>query len=187
MIKKPQSKKPTKKPSSDAPSPQVAVTEDEVKKLDKKAKRKKRLYRAGGIFLFLVIVYAAFAPQMGSIHYGICKVLVEVNEPFPNEIKIHQVEDYENIVRIYYSSIGTFGEHRSNQMECVFKIDAEGNILYELDKVNLNGRRKYDIEKPENIAKFNVGVPAIVENPPDLILPWQNLEDIKQYWEAERR
>ncbi len=184
MIKKMTAKKDAK---AGAAPLQKDAKKDDPKKPNKKTRRKKILSWGGGVFLFLVIVYAAFAPRMGSLQYGICKVLVERNEPFPSEIKIFQVEDYDNIVRLYYSSIGTFGEHRSNIIECSFKMDAEGNVLYDLDKVNLNGKRKYDIEKPEYIAQFNMGVPAIVANPPDLVLPWQDLDNLKLYWEAERR
>lgn len=178
-------KKNNEKPTIDKPF----TTQDEEgspakKKFNWKSPRVKWI---GGVFLFFLLVLLLFIPQMGTIQFGICKVLIESNEPFPHEVKLLMVDDEERFVRIYYSSIGTFGERRSNFMDCTFKVDKDGNVLPELDKVDMNGKKKFNIENPEYIKKFNLGVPAIVENPPSLVLPNSDLDNIKDYWEIEQR
>lgn len=177
-----------KTPAKKAKKEKIVLTEEQL--AEKKAKEKlrnKKMMWGGGAFVVALLLFLIFAPRNGSTQYGICKTLVEMNEPYPDQIKIHALEDDEQTVRIYYSSIGTFGEHRSNDIRCIFKTDKDGNVLYELDKVDLNGKKKYDIESPDYIKRFNAGVDAIVESKPDLEIPYSDLDDITQYWELERR
>lgn len=166
-----------KKPSP----PIIEKTEEELAlELKKKKKKSRRMKIGAGIFVFLFI-FIGMQPRMGSIQYGICKVFVELNEPYPSEIKILAVEDYTQVVRIYYSSIGISGEQKSNSIDCAFNVDEAGNVSPELKAVNINGKKPYEAEKPEYIKRFNMGVQAIVDNPPDLALPDYDLGNIAGY------
>lgn len=148
-------------------------------------KTKKKLYWGGGIAFFLLIVMMAMSPVQGSMRYGICRVYVEMNELYPKEIMYLSVEDGDP-VRIYYKKIDPFGVGSVNSIDCYFKRDSTGAFSYDLAKVDINGKnRTYEAEKPENVKKFNVGIPAILANPPDLTLPYFALDNIAQYKDLE--
>ena len=145
------------------------------------AQTKKKLYWAGGLAFFGLIVAMAMAPVQGSMHFGICKVYIELNDLYPQEISYLSVEDGDP-VKIYYKKVDPFGVDSVNSIECSFKRDPSGAYSYDLAKVDINGKfRVYDAEKPENIKRFNVGIPAILANPPDLTLPYFELDNISQY------
>lgn len=144
-------------------------------------KKKKRLYWWGGGAFFFLIVLMLLMPAQGSIQYGICKVYNELNEPYPQQLVYVSVDDG-NPVRIYYKNVDPFGVESVNTIECSFKPAPNGAPTTELVKVDINGKsRIYDAESPERIQKFNAGIPAILDNPPDLTLPGLSLDDIKEY------
>lgn len=144
-------------------------------------KKRKKWMWIGGIGIFLLLVYSALAPYQGSTNFGICKVYLELNERYPNELRYISVRDNQN-VQIDYKSTDPFGRPSVNTIECVFKRDEARNVTPYLDKVDINGKdRYYEAEKPENIEKFNKGVPAILENMPDTVLPFFSLDDITSY------
>ena len=145
------------------------------------ASTKKKLYWAGGLSFFGLIVLMALSPTQGSIRYGICRVYVELNDLYPKEITYLSVEDGDP-VKIFYKKVDPFGVSSVNSVECYFKRDSSGAFLNELSKVDINGKfRVYEAEKPENIKRFNVGIPAILENPPNLDLPSFSQDDISRY------
>lgn len=145
------------------------------------AKTKKKLYWGGGLAFFGLVVVMFMAPVQGSMRYGICKTYVELNELYPKEINYLSVEDGDP-VKIYYKKVDPFGVSSVNSIECYFKRDPRGAFSDELSKVDINGKsRTYEAEKPENIKKFNVGIPAILAYPPDLTLPFFQLDNISQY------
>jgi len=143
--------------------------------------KKKRLYWGGGIAFFFLIIVMAFMPAQGSIRYGICRVYVELNEQYPDQISYLGVEDWDP-VRIFYKKTDPFGVSSINSIDCFFKRDVAGNFLNEILRVDINGKsRLYEAEKPENVKKFNSSISAIVTNPPDLTLPYFSLDDIAGY------
>lgn len=149
------------------------------------ASTKKKLYWGGGVSFFVLLIMMAMAPQQGSMRYGICRVYIELSDLYPKEITYLSVEDGDP-VKIFYKKIDPFGVSSVNSAECYFKRDRSGAFLNELSKVDINGKfRLYEAEKPENIKRFNVGVPAILENPPDLDLPSFSQDNIAQYKDAE--
>lgn len=142
---------------------------------------KKKLYWGGGGLFFLLIVLMALTPQQGSMRYGICRVYVELSEPYPEEITYLSVEDGDP-VKIFYKKIDPFGVDSVNSIECFFKRASTGAYLNELSKVDINGKfRAYEAEKPENIKRFNTGIPSILEIPPSLDLPSFSQDNISSY------
>ncbi len=146
---------------------------------------KKKLYWLGGSAFFGLIVLMGLTPAQGSMHYGICRVYIELNELYPKEITYLSVEDGDP-VKIFYKKIDPFGVESVNSAECYFKRDSSGAFLDELSKFDMNGKfRVYEAEKPENIKRFNIGIPAILDNPPDLTLPDFSQDNIARYKDAQ--
>ena len=146
---------------------------------------KKKLYWGGGLSFFGLIVMMALAPMQGSMRYGICRTYVELTELYPKEITYLSVEDGDP-VKIFYKKIDPFGVDSVNSIECFFKRDSTGSFLDELSKVDINGKfRAYEAEKPENVKRFNTGIPAIIANPPNLDLPYFSQDNIKSYKDSE--
>jgi hypothetical protein len=147
--------------------------------------KKKKLYIGGGVFAFLILVWIAMTPMQGSTFYGICKVYVELSELYPREIKYLSVEDWDP-VKIYYRKVDPFGVESVNLIECHFKRDTAGNLLYEIAKIDINGKsRSYEAEKPEVVDQFNKGIVSILENLPDLALPSFSQDNIANYKDVE--
>jgi hypothetical protein len=138
-----------------------------------------KLFAAGfTIFVLIIVLISVFScgPREGTILYGICKTYLEQNIPYPETIKPTNVEQYPSASRIYYTSIAPFGQFRLDQIECVYKTDAENTL--QVDKVLFNRRE----EDPEKVKKFNVSLAAIVAGKPDLTLP-EPLPDINELLE----
>jgi hypothetical protein len=157
-----------------------------IKKEPMSPQKKKQLSIAGGAFVFILMVLIAFMPMQGSERYGVCKVYLELSELYPREIKYLSVEDWDP-VKIHYRKVDPFGVESVNLIECYSKRDSAGNLLYELAKVDINGKAKaYEAEKPEVVERFNKSISAILANLPDLTLPNFSLDDIKNYQEVEQ-
>lgn len=151
--------------------------------------RKKLFYKIGGGFVFILIVIVGLTPATGSTQYGICKVFVELSESYPGEMKPLSVDDYVRLggpVKISYKRIDAFGVESVNTIECSFKKDDAGNMLYELESVDINGKaRTYNAENQNYIKKFNTGVASLLANPPDLTLPMFSLDNLAEYKDNE--
>jgi hypothetical protein len=147
--------------------------------------KKKKLYIAGGVIAFMLLVAVAMSPAKGSAFYGVCKTYVELSELYPQEIKYLSVEDWDP-VKIYYRKVDPFGVESVNLIECHFKRDSAGNMIYEIAKIDINGKsRTYEAEKPEVIERFNKGIIAILVDMPDLTLPTFSVDNIAQYKDVE--
>lgn len=116
------------------------------------------------------------------------------------EQRIPEGEDPNNIKRleidITFSNIDGFGQHRLDTVTCAFKTeDRLANTPWDgilLERVLFNGRLDHgwaDIhympdkktprandDRSEELEKFNLTIPAILANPPDLTIPWHNLK-----------
>lgn len=159
------------------------IPKKQKKKLDKK-------WILGGVAVFGFLVFAVLYPMQGTIQYGICKVFVELSEQYPQEVTPLSVDDFIHIggpVKITYRKIDPFGVNSVNTVECTFKRDpATGVPTTELRKVDINGKNRiYNAESPENVAKFNKSIPAILENPPSLDLPAFSLNNPSEYKDSE--
>lgn len=132
-------------------------------------KKKASLWKIGGIgvgavSIFGLLVYVALAPKKGGPMLGVCKVFIERFVFYPPTLKYQFIEQYPKAVRIGYTYIDGFGQFRLDMAECGFRPDVQGGMV--LDSVLLN---REDIEQ-DIIDRFNVGLPTIFANMPDLTL-----------------
>lgn len=118
----------------------------------------------GGVSLFSLVIYVATAPKKGGPMLGICKVFVERLVPYPTTLQYQFIEQYPKAVRVGYTHIDAFGQFRLDMAECGFRPDTKAGAV--LDSVLLN-REDLDAALVE---RFNVGLPSIVANMPDLTL-----------------
>lgn len=161
-----------------------SISSDQAPPPKKKMSRKKKAFLWGGAIL-LVLIVLGLIPYSGTINYGICKVFVERIQPYPQSVKYIKVEEQGSeetgfLVTMYYKRTDAFGDESMNSIVCKIKRSEDGKPY--LDAVDMNGKnRKYPQEFPEYIRKFNIGMEAILQNPPDLTLPYVPSEEIKDY------
>jgi hypothetical protein len=148
------------------------------------AKIKKNFIKWGAIavgVLVLGVFGTMLIPYTGTINYGICKIYLEQSEPYPDRIRMASVYEEAGYVYIFFRRTDSFGYQSMNTLECFLGNDEAGNLF--VKKVDLNGKnRKYPMEDEGRVKKFNVGIPAIIANPPDLTKPYypiETLEDMK--------
>ena len=136
------------------------------------------------VVLFIItITVQSCTPRKGNILYGMCSEYLKLHIPYPDTIKMTQIDFYRKAVRIYYTHIDAFGEYQLEAVECVFYQDEERgvqleNVFYDnvkevTKKTRAPGKGKlYEVTK-ENIDLFNNSrSPAAmmaIEN--DLIIP----------------
>lgn len=144
-------------------------------------KREKYMYIVGGIFALIgLVIWWGMQPITGTMYYGVCKVFAEQQLAYPHTMGVSSSDQYANKVRIFYTSFDPFGEYKIDRVECTFAENPQGGISYFLKSARVN---KVSIDK-EVIRRFNGSVPAILANPPDLILPpvpGENLEDLRRH------
>ncbi len=153
-----------------APAPPTSYTlADKLK--EKRAKEKKQRLKQGLIFGFLGLfgwlLYYLFAPFQGGISYGICKTYLELNIPYPQTLLLSEVVITRGgSVRIWFTHIDAFGSYRLDSFQCTFAVDEQTKASY-LAEVKIG---KLNID-PIEVERFNVSIPYLVANPPDLTLP----------------
>lgn len=118
----------------------------------------------GAVSIFGLLIYVALAPKKGGPMLGVCKVFIERFIFYPTTLKYQFIEQYPKAVRIGYTYIDGFGQFRLDMAECGFRPDVQGGMV--LDSVLLN---REDIEQ-DVVERFNVGLPTIFANMPDLSL-----------------
>lgn len=140
----------------------------EQKRLEKKKLYKRAGFGAGGLFLIYGI-YLLFKPFEGGMGFGVCKVFLENYVRYPSTITYRAVEDYNDNVRIWFSHTDAFGEYRQEALRCYYGPDTENmpGRGFVMTRATMNRR---DID-PEIVSKFNISIPAIRANPPDLVYP----------------
>lgn len=157
------------------------------KKMSKQ--KKKKLYWLGGVAFVGLLIMLMMMPRQGTIQYGICRVFVELSEPYPQEVRILNVDDFVPLggpVKITYKKTDPFGIEAVNTIECFFKRDEAGTPTTTVQKIDINGKsRVYSAEHPDYIAKFNQGIPAILKNRPSLDLPDFSLDNLVDYKNTE--
>lgn len=134
------------------------------------------------IFIITITVQSCM-PKKGNILYGMCSEFLKLHIPFPDTIKLTQIDNYRKAVRIYYTHIDAFGEYQLENIECVFFQDAQKGVQMEsvfFDTVKpatkttrVPGKgRKYEVTK-ENIQMFNKSLSpaAMLSVDDDLIIP----------------
>lgn len=82
---------------------------------------------AGVVLLVLFAVYASMSTTIryGSVKYGICRIILEKNVPFPQTLQLARVIERAKYVRILYSHIDSFGQYRYSSIQCDFEQDQD--------------------------------------------------------------
>ena len=126
-----------------------------------------RLFMLGFIIVLLVLVLMlviSCQPKKGNIMYGICSVLSESLVTYPETITDTYVEQYPLGVRIYFTHTDAFGQYKMEILECSYTNDQRGLLM----KNAFYNRQPIEQTR---ITEFNQTLPAIVEADPDLTLP----------------
>lgn len=134
----------------------------------RKAVFKKRLKIAlsiVGIFFAIWAYKWLFTGKSGGTGFGLCRVFLELQVRYPQELRLSYVRPLSRTMRIWYVEHDAFGQTRYDAMDCTFKKDPQRGLI--LDKVTIN-RREMD---PDIIARFNTSIPAVTAYPPDLTYP----------------
>ncbi|MGH1398091.1 MAG: hypothetical protein ACRBCT_02645, partial [Alphaproteobacteria bacterium] len=125
------------------------------------AKRKKMMKFAmigGGVMLFAWLVVWLFAPYKGGMTFGVCRVFLEQNVQYPHTLRLSQVEEINDFIRIWYAQIDGFGEYRLDNIRCTF--EADEYLGFKLKKVSFNRR----VVDPKKIEAFNRSLPVVFAN-----------------------
>lgn len=146
----------------------------------RKEERKFQMKLAAAAGVFLVLAYGVwlvfFSVTKGTKGYGLCKTFLELNVQYPSLLRISTVEIFDTSARIWFTQFDSFGDYRMEPIQCYFKIAEDGTVS--VDRI-LISRREVD---PKKVQKFNVLVPMLLANPPDLTLPDplpDSLEDVQ--------
>ena len=148
----------------------------------KKPKSKKSLgiqaLKFGTLGVLLVIFgvtgflwYIFYGPRWGTMHYGVCKVFAERWVDFPSTMKVREVEYYRANARVFISHIDAAGQFNYNVIECEY---SKGTL--EITRIRIDRKVLSDTDpeapiNPDILRNFNMGLNAILMNPPDLLLP----------------
>ena len=145
----------------------TAARSGEAKETSKSAKKKKQKQYAiiGGIALVGLILFVGLQPIKGTIQYGICRVFIEQSVRYPSEMLIVNVVEHPAYVQVEYTTINEFGDYAAHVATCYFQQDQKGQIA--LRDVVMD-RQKVD---PKKMSIFNLTIPTIISNPPDLTVP----------------
>jgi hypothetical protein len=137
-------------------------------------------YKKIGIWSGVVIVILLYLwgtqPLRGSINFGICKVYIEQNTTYPHEIRYISLSEQPGVARIEYVIMNEFGTYESKTITCRFRPDPEIGVAVASIVIN---RETIPNEK---ITHFNLGIPAILANPPDLASPGILGNDLLKLW-----
>ena len=134
----------------------------------KKAKRKKQIKQAIILGIILILGYGVwllFKPFKKGMNYGICKIFIELQVPYPYTLYFSEAIDFADYIRVWYSYLDSFGDYTLTKAEWYF--GPHERYGFGLTRVTL-GKREID---PEIVEQFNHSIPAIVSNPPALEYP----------------
>jgi len=145
----------------------------------------KTLIKAISVFVLLfivMIIYQSCAPKKGNILYGICSAFLEMQLPFPETIKLKEIEFYRKGLRMHYTHLDGFGEYLLESIECSFEQDPQKGVQLEsvffnyvkesTHKERIQGKGRLYAVKQEEIDLFNNSLsPAAVLLDNELIIP----------------
>jgi hypothetical protein len=133
---------------------------------ERQKRRRSQKMIGGGVFGVLSLILAlGLQPLRATIDYGICRTLAELKSANPSTMKVISYENYGSAWKIFYTFIGSYGEQRSNFIDCVFTIDAEGKKILREAKINRKSIDQADLDV------FNLSIPAIIAANPNLEIP----------------
>lgn len=142
--------------------------------------RKQKIIFFGSIAATLLIIFltvnAAMSRPKGTELFGVCKTFIELQIKYPKTLDVTEVEQFARAVRIYYSYIDPYGNHKSDFIECAFeKVPGKG---VQIQTILLN---RIEIDK-QTIADFNETITAVRSGDPNLTVPrpfGNDLKDLK--------
>lgn len=156
-----------KKPTKEVDELDIAIRQGKIAE-QKKQQNKKRMIIggvAGGLLLLGYGIFLLFAPYKGGTAYGVCRVFLELNVEYPDLLHIMATETLGSSERIWYMQTDSFGQSRMETVQCYFDNDKPGTFL--LRKIKINRQ-----EVPQEVVdRFNVSVPVVLKNLPDLTIP----------------
>ena len=118
----------------------------------KKAKRKKQFKK---LIIYAVIglisygMWYLFKPFQKGLNYGICKVFIELQVPYPYTLYFSEAIDFSDSIRIWYSYLDSFGDYRLTRTQCYF--GPHERYGFGLTRVT-TGKREID---PDIVEQFN--------------------------------
>jgi hypothetical protein len=120
----------------------------------------------------LLLIYSLYScqPKQGSMAYGVCSTLLEMQTQYPNTIRHINVEGSSTTVRIYFTSIDAFGQYKLEMYECKFGPGENGGMR--ITDI-LRNRERVD---NDFIDEANKILPVIVNSDPYRVMPpeWKN-------------
>lgn len=129
--------------------------------------RKKRLKLYGGTgFVFMLLVYWGLQAGQASREYALCKTFVELEQIYPPTLNVIEIDPFDQAMRIHFTIRNPHGSTMSSLVECIFRPDPVTGVA--LDSVEID-YEPYGTK--DQLAKFNLSIPAIMAGDPDLSLP----------------
>jgi len=149
-------------------APEFSLADKLKEKKAKERKQQIRRYVIIGVLSFLSYgIYFLFKPFQGTLPYGICKVFLELNVPYPETILLSEVSTTRNgSIRIWFAHIDSFGSYRLESFNCTFAVNQETKMFY-LSEAKLG---KLDVD-PVLVDGFNKALPYLVTAKLDLNMP----------------
>ena len=146
------------------------------KKLAQRKKKFRRYIYFAVFLLFAYIIWWGIKPFESSMEYGICKVFIELQVPYPYTIHYSEVVNVptSNSIRVWFSHYDSFGDYRLENVQCFFG----PNEVYGMGLTRIT-RDNREIE-PQVVQSFNNALPAIFAYPPSLVYPTPLPNDLRQ-------
>ncbi len=120
----------------------------------------------------LILIYSVYScqPKKGSMAYGVCSTLLEMQTQYPNTLRHINVEGSATTVRIYFTSIDAFGQYKLEMYECKFGRGPDGGM--QITDILRNRERVGN----DFIDEANKILPVIVNSDPYRVMPpeWKN-------------
>lgn len=148
----------------------------------KKQKQKKLFVRLGvlcGVLFVGYVTYMAFQPRYGDASYGRCKLFMQLHVQYPHTISLHSTRrianqyNTQNLIRIWYSFIDSYGQHHMQSIECFIKPDKKyGEIFDEIDIDRVPVPQ-------EEVDRFNQSLEVLKYFPPDRAMPEKQADKLQ--------
>lgn len=79
----------------------------------------------GVVAVITILIIIASQPRQGTLGYGVCKVLLNLNVPFPKTVNISAVRETGKLARIQYTHTDAFGQYQLSRIECQYVLDQD--------------------------------------------------------------
>lgn len=145
----------------------------------KTIKKKLPWLKISGGLIVLILGVSLFMPQSGTERFGLCRIFLELNVPYPLTLRLLQVEETATNVDIIYSDLDGFGYESISKLRCKFGISPKGEK--QMVDFQFDDYKRDPVEKAETLKHFNAALPTMLLTLPDLTYPDPISEDIAEY------